>query len=247
MKLIKKPEEISKEHYLLTIEHSGKKPLPGQFISIKVNKGTDPLLRRPFSVFDYYDNTIEVVMKIEGKATSIIRDSALDTNTDITGPFGKGFTIRENSNALLIGGGVGNAPLHYLSKTLQKSGTKTTYIYGSRSSQFIYCRDHFNQCSDDILHMTDDGTEGEKGFVTQKAEKLLKTNKYDVIYICGPTIMMKACADILKKLSIYTEVSLENYFGCGIGICSGCTVKTINGNKRACFDGPVFNVNEIIL
>lgn len=247
MKIIDIPEKISEDHYLLKIKYKGPVPQCGQFINIKVNKQTDPLLRRPFSVFDYNGDILEVIMKIEGKATSMIRDANSLSSIDISGPFGKGFTIVKDARALLIGGGVGNAPLHYLSKILQQNDTETTFVYGSRSFEYTYCRSHFKQCSDSIIHMTDDGTEGEKGFVTKKAEELLKSNKFDIAYICGPTPMMKACVEITKKYSLDSEISLENYFGCGIGICNGCTVKTIHGNKRACVDGPVFNSKEIIL
>ncbi|MBN1499731.1 MAG: dihydroorotate dehydrogenase electron transfer subunit [Spirochaetes bacterium] len=247
MKLISKPEKISKDHYLLKIQYQGSDPIPGQFVSIKVNEGTDPLLRRPFSIFDYSENELKIVFKVAGKATSILQNSALPENTDISGPYGKGFTPLENSKVLLIGGGVGNAPLHYLSNKLRKTGCNVTYIYGSRSAEYIYCRDDFHKCSDSTYYMTDDGTDGEKGFVSEKLSQLIKKEFFDFAYICGPSPMMKLCADILKAQNINGEVSLENYFGCGIGICSGCTVKTVNGNRRACIDGPVFNINEILL
>ncbi len=246
MKISSKPELISKDHYLLKIKHEGLKFLPGQFVSIKVNHGTDPLLRRPFSIFDSSEQELKVIFKVAGKATAILRDSALPENTDISGPYGKGFTIHENKNVLLIGGGVGNAPLHFLANELRKKNCTVSYIYGSRSTEYTYCRHEFKTCSDSTFYMTDDGSDGEKGFVTDKLKSLIAAGKFDFIYVCGPDVMMKACAEIINSSGIDGELSMENYFGCGIGICSGCTVKTIHGNKRACVDGPVFNIREIV-
>jgi dihydroorotate dehydrogenase electron transfer subunit len=235
--LIKKPENISKNHYLLKIKDE-KISLPGQFINIRVEDNFDPLLRRPFSIYNQTDDIMEVVVNVVGKGTKIISEYRPGT-IDIIGPTGSGFTILKDKNVLLIGGGVGNAPLYYLAKELKKSNCNITYIYGSRSNEFIYMKDAFSSISNNFFIMTDDGSMGEKGLVTDKAAKLLSSTKYDMIYTCGPGPMMKALLNISRDTDI--EVSVENYFGCGVGICSGCAVETNDGFKRACVEGPVFN------
>lgn len=246
MKQIEKAAQIADDHYKLIFE-CPVKPEPGQFISVKTGMETEPLLRRPFSIFDYKDGKIEIVIKLAGKATSILCENAYWKETNATGPFGKGFTLTSDSKVLLIGGGVGNAPLHYLAKELKVLNNDISYIYGSQTAAKIYCGNDFKTCSDQSYFMTDDGTSGEKGFVTDKTAEIIKSENFDRIYICGPDPMMKALSAMLADYKAETEISLENYFGCGIGICSGCTIKTPTGNKRACVDGPVFNIKDIIL
>lgn len=241
MKLIGKAENLCEDHYLMKLTHEGDAPLPGQFVNIKATGFTDPLLRRPISIFDYSNKKIELIFREVGRVTSFMKDHATAGLLDITGPFGKGFTVEKNSNALLVGGGVGNAPLHYLSKLLRANGSKVTYIYGARSASLIYCKEKFCTECDSLSIMTDDGSEGDKGFVTHKLEEILKMQTFDRAYICGPTPMMRNSMKLLSVTKIPVEVSLENYFGCGIGICSGCSIDTTLGKKRACVDGPVFD------
>lgn len=244
-KLIEKPIKVSKDHYLLKIE-TNKNYKPGQFINIKVNSQNDPLLRRPFSLFDYSNNILEVIIQTVGKGTKFIRDYAKVGDIDILGPLGNGFSLVENKKVLIIGGGVGNAPLYFLSKELKKLNCNVTYIYGSRNKEYIYEQNKFESAVDKFILTTDDGSSGQKGFVTDAAEELLKSENYDNLYTCGPTPMMEAVMKVFSSTNITCEASLENYFGCGIGVCSGCTVQTTNGQKRACIDGPVFDGKELI-
>lgn len=248
MKLLHEAVEISKDHFKISFS-CDQTPKPGQFISVKVGSGTDPLLRRPFSIYDYNNNQIDIIVKKTGKATDILCQNQCTETTEATGPFGHGFSITENQNTLLIGGGVGNAPLHYLANRLREKNNDVTYIYGSQNREFIYCQDNFQKCSNESFFMTDDGSFGEKGFVTEKLIKMKNDgtlDTFDKIYVCGPELMMKSVANLLKEYSKISEFSLENYFGCGIGICSGCSVKTKDGRKRACVDGPVFTLEDII-
>ena len=240
--LIEKPIQVADEHYLLKIKCESKNSKAGQFINLKATTNTDPLIRRPFSIYNHYENIIEIIIRVIGKGTDLI--SKFDTGKiNMLGPLGKGFTITEKKNILLIGGGVGNAPLYYLGKKLKEKNNKLTYIYGSRSKNFIYQKKEFSDLFDKIHFVTDDGSEGEKGFVTDVAEKILANDKFDMIYTCGPTIMMKKVAEMSDIIPV--EVSVENYFGCGIGLCVGCTVELDGKQKRACVDGPVFNGKSI--
>ena len=195
-----------------------------------------------FSIFDYNNGVFDIIFQIVGKGTDILSRYA-DTEIDILGPLGKGFTLKKKSRVLLIGGGAGNAPLYYLSKKLKAEECDVTQIYGSRSKSFIYCKNKYCDAADSIVFTTDDGSEGTKGFVTDAAISLLKEKNFDMIYVCGPKPMMKGLAPIIEKSGIPCEVSLENYFGCGTGICYGCTIRTKDGNRRVCSDGPVFDFN----
>ena len=237
------PETVSRDHVLLTLTETGRIPLPGQFVNIRVNKGTDPLLRRPFSIFDFTNNRMEIVVRIIGKGTSLLA-SALPGEMDILGPLGKGFTIEKNKHVLLVGGGVGNAPLMYLARVLKENGCDVTFLYGARSKEYIYLADRFRSASNRFMVVTDDGTEGEKGFVTDVADKLLKSEKFDRIYTCGPTAMMRVLWEKVNG-KVPLEISVENYFGCGVGLCVGCTVQTSCGFQRACMEGPVFDASVI--
>ncbi|MCU0847609.1 MAG: dihydroorotate dehydrogenase electron transfer subunit [Spirochaetes bacterium] len=236
--LVEKPIEIARDHYLLRITGLPE-PSAGQFVNIKIGKGTDPLLRRPFSVFNYSEGTTEIVIKIAGKGTSLLKVSE-PGEIDAIGPLGMGFSVLKTGSALLAGGGVGNAPLYYLAKKLKESGTGVKFVYGARSSEYIYLLEEFKKVSDDLTVTTDDGSSGKKGLA---AEEALAAGGADIIYTCGPAGMMRAISD---GSSAPVEASMENYFGCGIGICSGCTIRTVGGLKRACVDGPVMEGKKII-
>jgi len=241
--LLDKPKKISEDHYLLRINNPGEAPVPGQFINIRVGTGTDPLVRRPFSVFNFENEITEIVIRIIGKGTQLLADSA-PGEIDILGPRGKGFTLNKNEKVLLIGGGVGNAPLYFLARCLKELGNNVTYIYGSRSSEYIYSSELFRSSSDKLIISTDNGSEGEKGYAADAAAELMKSETFDRIYTCGPTVMMKAVVQLAAD-RCPVEVSVENYFGCGIGLCVGCTIETTSGFQRACINGPVFNGSDI--
>ena len=129
-----KPQLIAKDHYLLEIENHGSQSKPGQFINIKAHSGTDPLLRRPFSIFNHNENIIEVVIRLVGKGTRIISASEPGP-IDSIGPFGKGFTLVKDKKVLLAGGGVGNAPLYYLASELLKNNWFSHHIHLTLSQQ----------------------------------------------------------------------------------------------------------------
>jgi len=226
-------------HYLLRLRTDIAVADPGQFATIRIGRGTDPLLRRPFSIFDFHDGVLEIIFQVVGKGTSLLSEYK-DSELDILAPLGKGFSLVESKRVLLVGGGAGNAPLHYLSRILKMQGCQVTQVYGSRTKSVIYCRDRFCSSCDELVFTTDDGSEGEKGFVTNVTDRLLSEKDFDMIYACGPTPMVKGLAPIIEKSGVPCEVSLENYFGCGTGLCYGCTIRTKLGNRRVCNDGPVF-------
>ena len=240
------PELQADGHYLIRIQTEEKNAHPGQFVSIRIGETLDPFLRRPFSIFDFSDGIFDVIFQVVGKGTDLL-SRYTGTDIEILGPLGNGFTIPENNKTLLIGGGAGNAPLYYLSRRLKEKGNAVTQVYGSRSKGFIYCKDRYCDSSDEVVFTTDDGSEGTKGFVTDAVSALLEKNSYDMAFICGPKPMIKGVLPLIAAKNIRCEVSLENYFGCGTGICYGCTIRTKDGNRRVCTDGPVFDADLIDL
>lgn len=244
--LLEKPKQIASGLYLLRIKLDSQQAAPGQFINIRTcsGSGTAPLLRRPISIFNIRDGIFEIVVQQIGDGTRIICGSEPGA-IDVLGPLGQGFSLPENKSVMLIGGGVGNAPLFYLAAELKKRGCRITYIYGSRSADYIYFEDEYRSAADSFILTTDDGSAGRKGFTTDAASELFKSEHFDLVCTCGPTPMMSRIAAITPA-DTPVEVSLENYFGCGVGLCMGCTVETALGLKRACFDGPVMD-GRIIL
>jgi len=235
--------QVAHDHYLLTFRTDIQSSVPGQFINIKVGSYTDPLIRRPFSLFDHNGNTMKVVVRVVGKGTRAIVSTNPGT-IDCIGPLGKGFSIVSGKKALLVGGGVGNAPLYYLATMLSKNNTDVTYIYGARSQKDIFLLDSYQEISNKLIVTTDDGSFGLKGTPVEAAKSICGDSSFDIVYTCGPEIMMKRLSQELSHINI--EASLERYFGCGVGLCSGCAVATRDGYKRACIDGPVFDAHTVM-
>ncbi len=233
-----KPKAVAKDHYLLKFEGCHEPSQPGQFVNIRVSDRGDPLLRRPFSIFNHDKDCITVIIRSVGKGTELLSRRE-PGEIDILGPLGKGFTILPGSKVLIAGGGVGNAPLYYLARTLAESRCNTTFIYGARSRDYIYLPDLYRKMAGRFILTTDDGSEGIRGLVTDITTGLIEKERFDMIYTCGPAAMMKALVSLAGDIPV--EVSVENYFGCGIGLCSGCTIDTSAGRMRACVDGPVFD------
>ena len=169
--LIENPQKIAHDHYLLKIKADETVSQPGQFINIKLNDN-DPLIRRPFSIFDHNDHIIEIVVKVIGKGTALLKNY-LPGPINILGPLGKGFTIVENKTVLLAGGGVGNAPLFYLAKKLSLTGNKVHMVYGAGSREYIYQLKQFQQVCEKVTVCTDDGSMGTKAYVHQAAAGML--------------------------------------------------------------------------
>lgn len=230
----------------LAFEWEGEEPHPGQFVNVKVDAGSDPLLRRPFSVYDYENGILRIVVKRVGRGTNRMALYAADEMVDILGPLGKGFSVPEDARVLLVGGGVGNAPLFFLARELREAGSRVTCVYGMRSAEYVYCAGEYRDACEEFIIATDDGSEGTKGTVADVMPGLLDRTQYDAICACGPLRMLEAVTGIAVERAVPIEVSLENYFGCGVGLCVGCTVETTSGNRRACVDGPVMDGSAIV-
>jgi dihydroorotate dehydrogenase electron transfer subunit len=237
---------------------------PGQFLMVKVRDAIDPLLRRPFGIFDVgtfetgyteagRQSYLEILYKVVGKGTGVLADLSHGNHLDLLGPLGKGFDQGDpTGEKILVGGGVGLAPLYYLARELVK-GSRVHLFAGGRNRDDILCITEFERLGVETYVSTDDGTLGEQGLVTEVMEKYVVNNPAGkTIFACGPFPMLKAVSSIAERLLIPCQVSLEAYMACGVGACLGCVVKGRNHEEESpdyrcvCKDGPVFDSLELL-
>lgn len=219
----------------------------GQFVHIQVEGKT---LRRPISICEINKSvgTIRLVFDIRGEGTRWLSDKKKGEILNILGPLGNGFDLSEpNKKALFVGGGMGTPPLLEAAKVFNGSADALLGFKCIDNSMLI---DDFNKVCSRVKTMSDDGSLGEKGFVTSLLSDRLKSNRYDVVYSCGPTAMLKAVSKIALDNNIECFVSMEERMACGVGACLGCACKVKKNDqeiyKHVCKDGPVFNAKEIV-
>lgn len=233
---------IAKDVYLMKLEmDSSEISNSGQFINILLN---DLFLRRPISISDWDDNSVDIIYKVVGEGTEKMRHyKEGDLFDDILISLGNGFEIEKDiQSPLIVGGGVGVPPLYRLCKDLIVAGKKPIVVLGFASKDDVFYHKEFADLVGENLHIsTIDGSFGYKGLVTDIIDNELQG--YDYIYSCGPMPMLRA----LDKYDVSGQFSFEERMGCGYGACMGCSKKTKNGSyKRVCKEGPVFRKEEII-
>lgn len=218
---------------------------PGQFLHLKINAGHYPLLRRPISIHAVNQEKAEITMiyHLVGQGTEMLSNIKVEATIDVMGPLGKGFPIFLDRKCAVVGGGMGTAPLLELAKNLQYCDA---YL-GFRNC--TYKTADFEQSCGKVIVTTEDGSVGNKGYITELLEKNIAD--YEVIYTCGPKIMMQKVMELCSKYNKECYVSIEERMGCGIGAClvCACKVQEENGQwhyKKACKDGPVFNAKEVV-
>lgn len=228
--------------------------LPGQFAEIRVDNSPTTFLRRPISInfVDRERGEVWFLIQLVGDGTRHLGQARQGDVINLVMPLGHGFTMPEpgegkkhdNHQFLLVGGGVGTAPLLYLGSCLAAQGHQATFLLGARSADDLMQLDLFARYGR-VYITTEDGTRGERGYVTQHS--LLSTERFSHIYTCGPKPMMMAVARYAKEQGIPCEVSLENTMACGVGACLCCVENTrTQGHVCVCKDGPVFNINELL-
>lgn len=221
--------------------------LPGQFVEVRVENSPTTFLRRPISVnfVDKETNELWLLIQLVGDGTRKMAEYQPGDRVNILLPLGNGFSLPEKTQQklLLIGGGVGTAPLLYLGSQLKAAGFEPAFLLGARSKEDVLQLDQFQAIG--VVHITtEDGSLGEKGYVTNHS--VLGQTHFDRIYTCGPKPMMVAVAKYADKESILCEASLENTMACGIGACLCCVEKTKEGHHVCvCTEGPVFNINQL--
>jgi dihydroorotate dehydrogenase electron transfer subunit len=223
---------------------------PGQFVMVRCGKET--ILPRPISIHRVEGGEVALLVQVVGKGTAWLSQLKKGDALDIFGPLGNGFTIYPQSqNLLLVAGGMGIAPLRFLAESAAGEGKTVTVISGARSvscllplnpPQSAYDKGMLSS-SFHCLNATEDGSEGFKGLATRLIPHYLKN--IHQVFACGPVPMYKTMAQMPELKNIPTQLSLEIMMGCGMGVCYGCTIKTKNGLKQVCKDGPVFEMGDV--
>ena len=230
----------------------------GQFVNIRLD---GRYLRRPISVSAYDEATLTLLYKVVGGGTEQMSKMKQGETLNLLAGLGNGFSIVDTKKPMLIGGGIGAAPLYGLCQRLTAEDRKVTVILGAATKDDLFYVDEFRALGAEVIIATDDGSEGVHGFVTDAVSMMQATpadnqqpttdnqqklDDFDYVYCCGPTPMMKAVYRLCEEKGKSGQFSLEERMGCGFGACVGCSIETKDGHKRVCKDGPVFR-KEVLL
>ncbi len=242
-------EKISKSSYLLTIKCPIviKNDMPGQFIIVMSKEDSE---RIPLTIYDYNleNGTLDLIYQVVGASTKELSENK-DAVFAITGPLGKPNEICKNyeeykgKRIVYVAGGVGIAPVYPQVKYLKEKGFIIDVIYGARSKDLLLIKDKIEQVASKVYYVTDDGTYGEKGFVTDVLKQHI--NEYDICVAIGPVIMMKNVAELTKEYNLKTIVSMNPIMVDGTGMCGACRCEVEGKPKFACIDGPEFDGHKI--
>ncbi|MDG2407756.1 MAG: dihydroorotate dehydrogenase electron transfer subunit [Pirellulales bacterium] len=264
---------IAKQTYRLRFDcpEIATRIVPGQFVMIRLADGDDPLLARPFALYDTVLGVsgkpvgLDIVYLVLGKMTTRLAGLLPGTELDVWGPLGNGFSSQESGHLVMVAGGIGQTPFPALAQEAfgrrsygdpprsVAAMQRVTLCYGARSSDYLADIDRFEHLGVDVRVSTDDGTAGHKGLVTDLVKDVLSEKKAEEqirIVCCGPEPMMESVAAIAAQSDISCQVSLETPMACGIGICFSCVTRVRDATgewdyKRTCVDGPVFEASQI--
>lgn len=248
--LVQEKKKLTRDIFTLDLtgEFPYDKVAPGQFVNVLIGDGLGHPLRRPISIASCNPvaKTLTLVFRVVGDGTKWLSERSPGDSIDVLGPLGKGFPLPyEHGRVLIVGGGVGVPPLYQLARELAAQGFKLDIVLGFRSRGDAFWTSEFAECGD-LTVCTEDGSLGEKGFVT---EALRVDKNWTTLYSCGPKPMLKALKTHFQGQDIQGYVSLEEHMACGVGACWGCTCLDADGlvAQRICKDGPVFTWGEVSL
>jgi NAD(P)H-flavin reductase len=219
---------------------------PGHFLIVRMNEEGE---RIPLTVadFDRQRGTVTAVIQAVGKSTrEMMQLNQGDSILDLIGPLGEASHIEKRSKVILVGGGLGVAPVYPQLRAYKERGSTTLSIIGFRTKSLVFWEERFRAYSDEMHIATDDGSYGHKGFVSQVLQILLEKHRdTEEVVAIGPLLMMKACCDVTRPFGVRTMVSLNSIMVDGTGMCGSCRV-TVNGKlKFACVDGPDFDGHQV--
>jgi len=245
---ILKKEELVPTIYLMDINapRIARKAQPGQFVILRIDETGE---RIPLTIadFDRKIGTITMIFQAVGKTTTKL--SALKTGgaiLDFIGPLGNPAHIEKDGTVILVGGGVGVAPVFPQARVFKDAGNKVISIIGARSANLLLWEERMREVSDELYITTDDGTKGHHGFVTDIVKKILESgSKIDRVIAIGPPVMMRAVAGVTRPFNVKTVVSLNSIMVDGTGMCGACRVLVGNETKFACVDGPEFDAHLV--
>jgi dihydroorotate dehydrogenase electron transfer subunit len=217
------------------------KAKPGQFLMLWI-PSIDEI---PLSIFDVdeEEGTVSVAVKRVGEATQALHDKKVGDAIGVRGPIGNNFTL-SSGKILMVGGGIGIAPLLFLAKKLASlKAEKMVLAVGAKTkSELLFLNELGGLCGEtNVLAATEDGSYGVKALASDLAETILAKEKFDMVYACGPEQMLRKVFECCEKQGVFMEASLERLMRCAIGICGSCTI----GKYRVCRDGPIFNINQL--
>ncbi|MGE0448239.1 MAG: dihydroorotate dehydrogenase electron transfer subunit [Vicinamibacterales bacterium] len=233
---------------------------PGQFVMVKVGAGHDPLLRRPFSVFEVLrehgrPTGVSILVKRIGPSTRLLYSARPGDTVACLGPLGQPFSlVSPPAEGWMVAGGVGLAPFWTLAESLVQRGVRTTLFYGARTADELFYLSYFRDLGVSLALTTEDGSAGERGRVVAPLERALQQRSAQekvTIYTCGPEGMLEAVAHVAKRFERACEVSVERIMGCGVGGCYSCVVpmRAEDGGAhhvRSCLAGPVLDAAQIV-
>lgn len=217
----------------------------GQFVIIIIGENGE---RIPLTIadFDKDKGTITIVFQEVGKTTfalGLLKEG--DEIAQLNGPLGKPSHVENFGNVVIVGGGVGIAPIHPISRALKEAGNNVTAIIGSRTKDLLFWESKMKNVSNKLIVTTDDGTYGIHGFVTEPLKRIITDEKVDKVIAIGPVQMMKAVSSVTKEKNIPTVVSLNSLMVCGMGMCGACRVNVSDETRFTCFEGPEFDGNSV--
>jgi len=255
-------KEVASSIYLMRLKapEIAQDALPGQFIHIKCSKGNYPLLRRPLSIhrIDKEKGEIYTLFQVMGEGTKLLAQRGVGDDLDIMGPIGNGFSIYpESRKIMIVGGGIGVAPLLALAEESIAQGKEVRVLIGALKKELVIGEESFKLLGAKVDVATDDGSYKYKGLVTDLLKRTIKEDWLaDQIFACGPKPMLRKINEIALRANINCQVSLEERMACGIGACLGCVCKIKTKDKkeskvkyeykRVCVDGPIFEGSEVI-
>ena len=253
-------KEILNEGYVVLRLTDPQAPLPamrpGQFVEVRVDGSPTTFLRRPISINRVVRESNELWLLVHAVGDGTRRMASLEAGAtvNVVLPLGNGWSLGDGPSAtgegrrrLLVGGGVGAAPLFMLAEALNDAGCTTDVVLGAQTASRLWGEtDALALGAGEVMVCTDDGSYGMRGFATIAVEKLFSANEYDLVVTCGPNVMMGAVARIAEDAGVECQASLERMMTCGFGACSTCNVAMrAGGYKACCMDGPVFDAKEV--
>jgi dihydroorotate dehydrogenase electron transfer subunit len=229
---------------------------PGQFVMVRPNKFSEPLLPRPFSIHRLQGDQVELLFKVVGQGTRQLAELKKGDLLEVRGPLGRGFNFSTDQKPILVAGGMGVAPLLFLAETWKRSpkknqkGALRLFLGARNKAELLYLKE-FERAGAEIFAATEDGSYGRKGLVTRLLTTTLKDpSPHQTLFVCGPNAMLKAVRNWAVPNGIPCQLSLETHMACGLGACLGCVVARKKGTEIAyvnvCQEGPVFEAQEVL-
>ena len=249
-------EEVAEKIFRLTVDapELAKISQAGQFVQVKISD--EFTLRRPLGIASTADGKIKIFYRAVGRGTENLSARRVGETLNILGALGNGYTPRDGK-ILLVGGGMGMAPLLCAAESAMrnaqcvirnenlKSFAADVLIGGRTKDEVTFWQEEFRPHVEKIFITTDDGSYAKKGFVIDLLPEVLSAENYSAVYTCGPEIMMRGVAKFAAEKNIPCEVSFEKRMACGLGACLSCSIDTIDGRKKVCKDGPIFDAQKV--